>query len=124
VHAFQTRGEGRFALKLVVGLLYVVAGYWLLARPDVGILSLALLFGAILFAQGVAASLLGLQFRPRRGWGWLFFDGLVSLMLGALIWARWPSDAAWVIGTFFGISLLSSGLARVMFSMAARKVLT
>jgi len=124
VHAFETRGEPRFLLRLVVGILYVLAGYWLLARPEIGILSLAIILGTFLFAQGLLTSILGLQARPVRGWGWLLFDGVVSVILGLLIWAHWPSDAAWLIGTFFGISLVCSGFSRVMWSSVARRAIS
>jgi uncharacterized membrane protein HdeD (DUF308 family) len=124
VHAFETRAEPRFLLRLAVGILYVLAGYWLLARPEIGILSLAIILGTFLFAQGLLTAILGLQARPAAGWGWLLFDGAVSILLGLLIWAHWPSDAAWLIGTFFGISLLCSGFSRVMWSMVARKVVS
>jgi uncharacterized membrane protein HdeD (DUF308 family) len=123
VHAFQTRPEGRFLLKLLVGILYVMAGYWLLARPEVGVLSLAIILGTFLFVEGIVAATLGLQARPASGWAWLLVDGVVSIVLGVLIWAHWPSDAAYLIGTFFGISLVFSGFGRLMWSMAARKVL-
>jgi uncharacterized membrane protein HdeD (DUF308 family) len=123
VHAFETRAEGRFLLKLLVGIVYVLAGYWLLARPVVGVLSLAIILGTFLLAQGLLTVILAFQVRPKQGWGWMLFDGAVSIVLGILIWAHWPSDAAWLIGTFFGISLVVSGFSRVMWSMAARKAL-
>jgi uncharacterized membrane protein HdeD (DUF308 family) len=49
------------------------------------------------------------------------FDGIITLILGALIWAHWPSTAVWVIGTLIGISLMFSGISRLMLSMAVRK---
>jgi uncharacterized membrane protein HdeD (DUF308 family) len=46
----------------------------------------------------------------------------VSLALGGLIWSRWPSDAAWVIGLLIGIDLIFGGWAMVMLSMTARRL--
>jgi uncharacterized membrane protein HdeD (DUF308 family) len=35
-----------------------------------------------------------------------------------LIWVHWPSSSIWVIGTLVGISLIFSGVARLMLSFA------
>ena len=42
---------------------------------------------------------------------------LVALVLGFMIWASWPSDATWVVGTLVGINFLVSGISRLMISI-------
>jgi uncharacterized membrane protein HdeD (DUF308 family) len=42
--------------------------------------------------------------------------------LGILIWAHWPLNAEWVVGTLFGISIIMSGVTRLMISMAFRRM--
>ncbi len=54
--------------------------------------------------------------------GWVLFDGIITLILGFLIWRRWPSSSVWVIGTLLGISLIFSGISRIMLSLAVRRV--
>jgi uncharacterized membrane protein HdeD (DUF308 family) len=61
------------------------------------------------------------QIRPTAGSGWLLFDGIITLILGAMIWRTWPSSTEWVIGTLVGISMLFSGISRLMISLAARR---
>jgi uncharacterized membrane protein HdeD (DUF308 family) len=56
------------------------------------------------------------------GSGWLTFDGILALILAVLIWRSWPSSSAWVIWTLVGISMLFSGMARLILYLAARKV--
>jgi uncharacterized membrane protein HdeD (DUF308 family) len=51
----------------------------------------------------------------------VLFDGIVTLLLGLLIYLQWPSSSAWAIGTLVGISMIMSGVARVMVSAALRK---
>ena len=41
--------------------------------------------------------------------------------VGRAIYAQWPSSAAWAIGTLVGVSLIMSGISRIMLSLAARK---
>ncbi len=55
--------------------------------------------------------------------GWVLFDGIITLFLGILIWRQWPSSSVWVIGTLVGISLMFSGISRLMLSVAARRLM-
>jgi uncharacterized membrane protein HdeD (DUF308 family) len=51
----------------------------------------------------------------------VLIDGIITLLLGLMIYMQWPSSSAWAIGTLVGISLIFSGVARVMMSLAVRK---
>jgi len=61
------------------------------------------------------------KMRPAQGSSWVLIDGIVTLLLGLLIYMQWPSSSLWAIGTLVGISLIFSGVARVMMSFAVRK---
>ena len=50
-------------------------------------------------------------------------DGIITLVLAVMIWSTWPSSAVWVAGTLIGISMLFSGITRLMLSLAARRIL-
>jgi uncharacterized membrane protein HdeD (DUF308 family) len=65
---------------------------------------------------------LAFQIKSRRGWGWVLFDGIITIFLAVLIWAHWPLNSDWVVGTLFGISIFMSGVTRLMMSLALRKV--
>jgi uncharacterized membrane protein HdeD (DUF308 family) len=82
--------------------------------------SLTLVLGAYLIIDAVLEFTLAYRLRPGEGSGWLFFDVLIALVLGIIIFVRWPHSALWVIGTLVGISILFSGVSRLMMSMAAR----
>ncbi|MGA8861646.1 MAG: hypothetical protein WB506_16690, partial [Candidatus Sulfotelmatobacter sp.] len=60
--------------------------------------------------------------RAMQGAGWVLMDGIVTLLLGGLIYLQWPSSLAWAIGTLVGISMIFSGVARIMMSLAVRNV--
>jgi uncharacterized membrane protein HdeD (DUF308 family) len=51
-------------------------------------------------------------------------NGLVTLLLGGLIWVHWPSSSVWAIGTLVGVSLLMTGISLLMLGMAVRKLAT
>jgi uncharacterized membrane protein HdeD (DUF308 family) len=41
-----------------------------------------------------------------------------------MIWRTWPASTVWAIGTLVGISMLFSGISRLMLSLAARRLLS
>lgn len=124
VYAFRAHSGGRMILELILGLLYIVAGVYILMHPNRGLLALTLVIACFLLIYGVFALVLAFQMRPISGWGWVLFDAIVTILLGVLIWAHWPYNSEWVIGTLVGISFIVSGVSRLMLSMAVRRVTT
>ena len=123
VYAWHTRSTGATVWEILVGVAYVLIGGYVLAHPLFGMASLTLAIAIYLFAEAILEVILGLQLRPHAGSGWLFFDAVITLALAVMIWRTWPSSTAWVLGTLVGISMLFSGMSRLMISMAARKLL-
>ncbi|HZD32516.1 MAG TPA: HdeD family acid-resistance protein [Candidatus Angelobacter sp.] len=124
VFGFRAHSGGKMALEIILGLLYIAAGIYILTHPVGGLLALTLIIASFLVIYGIIALVLALQLRPRAGWGWVLFDALITILLGLMIWAHWPLNSEWVIGTLVGISLIVSGVSRLMLSMAVRKVAT
>jgi uncharacterized membrane protein HdeD (DUF308 family) len=122
VYAFRAHSGGRMILELILGLLYVVAGVYILMHPARGLLALTLVIACFLLIYGVFALVLAFQMRPISGWGWVLFDAIVTILLGVLIWAHWPHNSEWVIGTLVGISFIVSGVSRLMLSMAVKRL--
>jgi len=102
--------------------VYAVAGIYLLANTAVGLATLTFVIAFYLFAEAILEFAASYMMRYERGSGWLLFDGVVTLLLAALIWSTWPASEVWVIGTLVGVSMLFSGISRLMISSAVRRV--
>lgn len=113
-YAMHTRGHGGFGWKLASGILTLLLGISILMVPLAGVASLALLVGAFLFVGGVARAMLAFQLKPLRGWGWVLFDGLLAIALAILIAIGWPQSSLAFIGLLTGLSLISTGVWRIM----------
>jgi len=124
VFAFRTHGGLHVALEVILGIIYIIAGIFILIHPLGGLLALTLFLASFLLVYGIFALVLAFQMRPRRGWGWVLFDGIITILLGILIWAHWPINSEWVVGTLFGISIFISGITRLMVSLAVRGVVS
>lgn len=103
-----------------LGLLYIVAGIFCIAKPLQSAISISLLIALMLLIGGVYRIITSLKLRFNN-WGLVFFNGLMSILLGFLILAEWPADATWVIGLFVGIDLIFMGLYWIRLSLLARK---
>lgn len=118
-YAWHTRGTGGALWELLVAATYSLIGVYLLLRPLQGLATLTIALAIYLFAEAVVEVVMSLRLRPVPGSNWLLFDGIVTLILAAMIWSTWPSNTEWVIGTLVGISMLLSGASRLMLSLAA-----
>jgi uncharacterized membrane protein HdeD (DUF308 family) len=124
VHAMfgrRARGAGGFLWELLLGLVYGAAGIYLLLHPTA---SLALLTVALTTYLGAEASLEFVQcwrLRQLRGVRWIFFDSMLTLAIAILIWALWPAGNSLVIGALIGISMIFSGISRLMLVLAAQE---
>ena len=122
VFAWHTRTTGGVLWELLLGILYIFIGGYLLLNPVAGLVSLTLALAIYLFVEGVLELVLSFRLRGMPGAGWLLFDGVITLILAILIWRTWPWSSEWAIGTLVGISMLFSGISRLMLSLAARRV--
>jgi uncharacterized membrane protein HdeD (DUF308 family) len=121
VHAF-TAGEWRgFFLNLLIGLLYVVAGAYLVLLPPAGILTLAMLLAALLIASGVLEAAMAFRIRPHEGWGWVLASALAAIALGVLIALKLPSSAIWAIGLLVGVKMIFAGWSFISLALAGRR---
>jgi uncharacterized membrane protein HdeD (DUF308 family) len=119
--AFHTHRAGRFVWKLLVGLAYVCFGVYLIVHPLLGVASLTLVLASLFLIEGILNVILFFQMRPMRGAFWVLVDGLITLLLGLMIYLQWPSSSVWAIGVLVGVSMIISGVTRVMLSLAVRK---
>jgi uncharacterized membrane protein HdeD (DUF308 family) len=122
VHAFQSKGVGHIVWKVLVALLYLATGTYLLARPALGAAGLTLVLGIFLIAEGVADVLAYFSTRKSGSSTWMLADGIVTLVLGFMIWDRWPFGSLWVIGTLVGVSMVMTGATRLMMALSVRKL--
>ena len=123
IHAFQSKGIGHIVWKLLVAALYLAAGAYLIAHPALGLAGLTLALAIFLVAEGVVDVIAYFSTRKSGGSAWMLLDGIVTLVLGLMIWNRWPATSLWVLGTLVGISLLMTGITRLMMALAVRKLL-
>src|SRR5690606_38512867 len=121
VLAFRTRGWGRFALWLLGGILYALAGIVAFVDPLLASLALTLILAVSLIAVGVLRLWIGFEARPESGWGWIVAAGVVTLLTGIVIAIGWPVSGLWVLGLILAIDLIIQGWSHIAFGLALRR---
>ena len=115
--AFKT---GSRIFDIILGVLTVVVGIYMVMNPAAALASLTIFLAAYLIVSGIFEALMAFQIKPANGWGWALFNGIISLLLGAMIWNQFPLSGVWAVGILLGVKLFFSGWMLLMFGLAAR----
>ncbi|HUL35648.1 MAG TPA: DUF308 domain-containing protein [Candidatus Eisenbacteria bacterium] len=124
IAAFKGGGAKHVILQVLVGLVYLVGGGYFLTHTIMGASTLTLLLATVILIEGVFELVSYIRMKSVGGSGWLLVNGIVTLLLGGLIWFHWPSSTVWAIGTLVGVNLLVTGLSRLMIGLAARRAVS
>jgi len=122
VSAFSGGGAGRVIWQILLAVVYLVGGFYFITHPLLALGTLTLYLALILLVEAVVEILTYFQTRALGGSGWQLVNGVVTLLLGLMIWSQFPSSAVWAIGTLIGVNLLMTGISRFMIASAARQL--
>lgn len=120
VQAFMARKWSGLFFSLLVGILYLITGFLCVSKPAATAMGITLWIAAFCFIAGLFRMIYALILQFDQ-WGWVFFNGLVTFILGAMIYSDWPLSGLWVIGLFIGIDMIMAGWSWIMLSLMASK---
>jgi uncharacterized membrane protein HdeD (DUF308 family) len=83
-----------------------------------------LLLAVYLLLDALGSFTLAQSVHPAKGWGWMVFNGAISIVLAALFLIGWPVTSLWLVGVYVGINLLFDGMALVAIGWNLRKINT
>lgn len=125
VSSFWTGKWGALLLQVLVGILYVIVGMAIMDSPVESTVVLTLFIAAFFIVVGTfrIVSSLVLKF-PQ--WGWGLLNGVITLLIGAIIYKRFTETplrvALIVIGVLVGIELLLNGWTWIMLALNLRQL--
>ena len=122
INAFQIKTWGKFLFWLLLGALYIVAGFVTFENPLLAAALLTLLLGFSLVASGIMRIVLAFSMKQGAPWIWVALSGTITLVLGCVILAHWPVSSLYILGLFLGIDLVLAGASwiAVGFGLRAR----
>ncbi len=113
VFAFQADSFGKGVLIFLFGGVSVLCGVLMIARPVLGLASLTMILAAYFVADGIVDMIAAFKVKPVKGWGWMLFGGILSLVLAGMIIYEWPVSGLWAIGVLVGVRLIFAGWSMI-----------
>jgi uncharacterized membrane protein HdeD (DUF308 family) len=101
----------------------LLAGIALLWSPLAGLFTLTVVLIAYFIVDGVLTILLGLEHRRELTdrWQWIVVNGVIDLVLAAILISGLPGSVLWALGLLVGIDLIFGGVSIISLALAARK---
>ena len=121
-HALRVRKTGAPVQYLLGGILSLVVGVLIAARPGAGLVAATLLLIGYFFVSGLFRTITSLFDRYAQ-WGFDLAYGLGSIALGVILVANWPTSALWLVGTLVGLEIIFRGAALMAASLTVRRLM-
>jgi uncharacterized membrane protein HdeD (DUF308 family) len=119
---FRARDWTHFFLWVIGGIIYVVAGVFVIINPLLASIVLTLLLGAGLLAAGIVRLYLAFQLPAGRPRGPIILAGIITALLGLVIIIGWPRNSFVVLGLLLAIDLMFHGIGWMIFAFWLRSV--
>lgn len=110
-----------FLVQLLVGLVYLAAGFVVSDHPVISTVMMTLFISVTFIVLGAFRAIGALLVRFPQ-WGWALLNGVITLLAGIVIYRHLPEDALWVIGLLVGLEMLFNGWTWIMLSLAVRNI--
>jgi uncharacterized membrane protein HdeD (DUF308 family) len=120
---FWGRNAPGFGWALLSAVVAIVAGGVLLWNPFAGLVTLTYVLIAYFVVDGVFTIALAIEHRRQLTgrWEWMVVNGIVDLILAAIIIAGLPGAFEWALGLLVGIDLLFGGASLIAVALHARQ---
>jgi uncharacterized membrane protein HdeD (DUF308 family) len=115
------RSWGGFLLQVVAGILYVIAGLLIMREPVRGALIVTLVLTVVMVVAGITRIVMAVRHWHMGGSGLLLVGGLISAIVGIVLYLTLPWSGLWVLGTLIAVELIFHGAAWFEFGLALRR---
>ena len=103
------------------GVIAILIGAFAILAPAVTLIALVMIFAAYSFVDGVFAIVLAIRgARKHERWGWLAFNGVVSI-IAATVAILFPAEAIVAFAILFAVWAIVSGSASVAAGLGLGK---
>ena len=120
VLVFRAGSFGEGLLLVILGILSIVAGGYTISQPGLALATLTLFLAAYFIASGIIEAFAAFGARPADGWVMLMISGILSVVLGIMIWQQFPLSGAWAVGVMVCVKLIFGGWSLIAIGGAAK----
>ena len=120
VHVFNYKSYGW--VQWLKPLILLVTGCLMLFYPLGGVAVIGSLLVVYLVLDAFSSFTFAYLLRPVKGWGWMIFNGAMSLALAVLFLISWPEGTLIIIVLYISISLFFDGWALLYMGWMQRQL--
>jgi uncharacterized membrane protein HdeD (DUF308 family) len=108
-------------VQLLVGILYVMVGMLMMECKEESV-KLVTLFVAVMFIVAGIFRIVASLTAKFPQWGWALLNGVLTTLVGIIIFNNLPEAKYWAIGLLVGIEMLFNGVHWIMLALAVRNL--
>ena len=92
-----------------------------MSEPLEGSVVITILVAAALIIGGILRIVIGVRHRHMPGWWLIVASGVISLLVGLMLYVMLPWSGLWVVGTLIAVELIVHGVSWIQFGLTLRK---
>jgi uncharacterized membrane protein HdeD (DUF308 family) len=108
-------------VHLLVGVLYVMVGFIITDTPVKSAMAMTIFVAAFFIVVGIFRIVAALSVRFPH-WGWALLNGVITFLLGVIIYRHFPESSIWVLGVLVGLEMLFYGWTWIALSLAIKNI--
>lgn len=103
-------------ISILVGILYILAGVWVMRTPLESYISLSIIFSVFIFISGIFQIVFSISNKDEmNGWGWYLTGGILDLIIGILLITH-PLMTMAILPLYIGFWLLFQSILSIGLS--------
>ncbi len=108
--AIVAKSMGSIVLKFMFGLTMIFAGTGFIGNPDMALTTLTFAMILYLIVDGTVTSVYGYSLLSLGKGMFLLANGIISIVLAALVYMNWPESSHFILGIYIGVKLVIDGI--------------
>ena len=121
IFAILSPSMGSLLMRYLYGIFMVLAGIYIIMNPESGLEVLTMVMAVYFIIDGITNVIYSFSLMPIGGGFFLLISGIITLILGIMIFTRWPESSNYIIGIYLGIKLALDGLTLFLSGKAIKK---
>ena len=121
IFAVLSISMGSLFMRYLYAILMIIAGIWIVSNPDAGLNVLTMIMAIYFIVDGITGIVYSFSLMPIGGGLYLLISGVIGLILGVLIFYKWPESSNYALGIYLGIKLILDGSMLSMTGYTIRK---
>lgn len=116
IFAFSKEKTHHKVLSFISGIFVTLLSVFMFINPAANLYTLAIIAVSYFIVDGILGLIATYEGRKNKGWGWMLFSAIISLVLAGLLISQWPLSSFYIVGTLVGMRFIFTGFNLVLLA--------